>query len=177
MSHAQPTEAHHATLADEKLAAGAEPPATATLDRDESVEDKGSLSHNPLADLRALAEKGQVDEFGRTAIRFDAEAEARLRRKIDWHILPPVSAPHRRAFCKSTPAHLVSFQVALIYLWTFIDRASEILNRYATTACSLLTHVCRHWQCTPRRPGAGPAPARLRLQVRRLCGPARLASC
>ena len=87
MSHTQP-----ATLADEKHAADGTAPATATMDRDSSVEEKGSISHNPLADLREATEKGAVDNFGRAAVRFDEAAEARLRRKIDLHILPPVSA-------------------------------------------------------------------------------------
>lgn len=58
----------------------------------------------PIEIVRA-AEKGHVatDERGHALVQLDAAQEARLRRKLDWYVVPPIS---------------------LVYFWCFIDRAS-----------------------------------------------------
>ena len=55
----------------------------------------------PLHDAASLEKAGPGDALPRAvspqpSVVFDADAEARLRRKIDLHILPPVSAPCER---------------------------------------------------------------------------------
>jgi hypothetical protein len=62
----------------------------------------------PLHDAASLEKAGPGDALPRAvspqpSVVFDADAEARLRRKIDLHVIPPV---------------------ALIYIWCFIDRTS-----------------------------------------------------
>ncbi|PWN97948.1 MFS general substrate transporter [Tilletiopsis washingtonensis] len=62
----------------------------------------------PLHDAASLEKAGPGDALPRAvspqpSVVFDADAEARLRRKIDLHVIPPV---------------------ALIYIWCFIDRTN-----------------------------------------------------
>ncbi|KAH6679985.1 major facilitator superfamily domain-containing protein [Plectosphaerella plurivora] len=61
--------------------------------------------HNGVGKVSHAAEKGQMatDQHGHSLIEFDPAAEARLRRKIDFMIVPTV---------------------ALLYLFCFIDRAN-----------------------------------------------------
>ncbi|GAA6032527.1 hypothetical protein JCM8097_004800 [Rhodosporidiobolus ruineniae] len=62
----------------------------------------------------ALHGHAATDKYGRPLVHIDHEAEARLARKIDWHILPPV---------------------ALIYLFCFIDRANISVTGLELTFC------------------------------------------
>lgn len=63
---------------------------------------KGALADG---DAHAAAERGYAatDQYGRSLIQFDRAAEARVRLKIDFYVVPTVS---------------------LIYLFCFIDRAN-----------------------------------------------------
>jgi len=66
----------------------------------------------PLHDTASLEKAGdalhRASSPRPSSVVFDADAEARLRRKIDLHVIPPV---------------------ALIYIWCFIDRTSATHQR------------------------------------------------
>ncbi|KAG7086116.1 hypothetical protein E1B28_003630 [Marasmius oreades] len=66
---------------------------------EESSSGKGTLSEHHEAEEGHVA----TDEYGNPLVKLDSQAEAKLRMKIDWMIIPPVS---------------------LMYLFCFIDRAN-----------------------------------------------------
>ncbi|KAK6197791.1 hypothetical protein LQW54_010563 [Pestalotiopsis sp. IQ-011] len=68
------------------------------------IDDLG-ISHDDAKDVHIAAERRNVatDKYGHSLTSFDAAVESRLRKKIDWAILPVV---------------------AVMYLFCFIDRAN-----------------------------------------------------
>ncbi|GAA5975355.1 hypothetical protein JCM11641_005950 [Rhodosporidiobolus odoratus] len=74
-----------------------------------SASDIEKSSVHQVEDI-ALHGQSATDKYGRPLVHIDEEAESRLARKIDWHILPVV---------------------ALIYLFCFIDRANIANARIA----------------------------------------------
>ncbi|KAH6647778.1 major facilitator superfamily domain-containing protein [Truncatella angustata] len=65
----------------------------------------GQTEHTEVKDLHSAAERGvaATDRYGVSLVQFDPVLEAKLRKKIDWAILPII---------------------ALLYLFCFIDRAN-----------------------------------------------------
>ncbi|KAF9256275.1 MFS general substrate transporter [Marasmius fiardii PR-910] len=64
---------------------------------------KESTGQNSVTFSEAGEGHVATDDYGNPLVKFDPQAEAKLRRKIDWMIIPPVS---------------------LMYLFCFIDRAN-----------------------------------------------------
>jgi len=81
-----------------------------------AMEDKDSATK----ETQDAAERGHAvdSDNGRVPFEFDRKAEARLRLKIDFYIIPTV---------------------ALLYLFCFIDRANIGALSRNTTQCTLMT--------------------------------------
>ncbi|KIX04616.1 uncharacterized protein Z518_05486 [Rhinocladiella mackenziei CBS 650.93] len=72
---------------------------------DERADEKAKAMHAETEDFHGTAERGHAatDRYGQSLVTFDVAAEAKLRRKIDFCIVPIVS---------------------IMYLFTFMDRAN-----------------------------------------------------
>ena len=82
--------------------------------------EKMNAMHKEFETTHEVAERGHAatDIHGNSLIEFDPEAEKRLRRKMDWYIVPTV---------------------ALLYLFCFIDRAN--IGTYEIMVCSTIPEL------------------------------------
>ncbi|KAK3723208.1 hypothetical protein LTR37_001931 [Vermiconidia calcicola] len=78
------------------------------MEQQHGIGEKGPVTHDTglfKETAHGAAERGHAatDKYGKALVTFDPKAEAKLRRKIDWCIVPTV---------------------ALLYMFCFIDRAN-----------------------------------------------------